>query len=363
MSVPRAKRGQPLLVLGLVLAGWVSLRAMLWETPGLSTPRPGAVLVAGPPTVRGAARRAERLPQPVFAAMSPTLRSPSSRSPSRSAATKPPQALAPLPVRLVAGQHLLFIAAFADVPLPDGLARSMLSALPPAFPPPDTVSSEDPARRWSADAWLLLRPGGKAADLGAATTSTYGASQAGAVVRYRLAPGSGRRPAVYLRGSAALNGSRQREAALGLSARPLAGVPVIAAVEARVTDDRFSSRVRPVATAITKLAPLRLPRGIRGEAYVQAGYVGGKAATGFVDGLARVDGLVAASGGAQLRAGAGVWGGAQKDAARLDLGPTVALGVPLTATTTARASFDWRFRVAGKATPASGPALTLSAGF
>ncbi|MGC1269314.1 MAG: hypothetical protein WA842_01820, partial [Croceibacterium sp.] len=102
--------------------------------------------------------------------------------------------------------------------------------------------------------------------------------------------------------------------------------------------------------------------GARAEGYVQAGYVGGDYATGFVDGQARVDRPLLALRGAELSAGGAVWDGAQKGAARLDIGPSATLAFRI-GETRSRLAVDYRFRVAGDAQPASGPALTLSAGF
>ncbi|MEO6041100.1 MAG: hypothetical protein ABIP41_04300, partial [Croceibacterium sp.] len=61
-------------------------------------------------------------------------------------------------------------------------------------------------------------------------------------------------------------------------------------------------------------------------------------------------------------AGVGVWGGAQKGATRVDIGPTADVTFRL-GDTRGRVAADYRFRVAGDAAPASGPAVTLSAGF
>ncbi len=63
-----------------------------------------------------------------------------------------------------------------------------------------------------------------------------------------------------------------------------------------------------------------------------------------------------------LRAGAGAWGGAQEDAARLDIGPSASVSFQL-GEGRGRLAADYRIRVAGDAEPSSGPALTLSAGF
>ncbi len=66
----------------------------------------------------------------------------------------------------------------------------------------------------------------------------------------------------------------------------------------------------------------------------------------------------------QLRVslGGGVWGGAQEDAQRLDLGPTLRIDARL-GKVPARLTIDWRQRVAGEAAPASGVAATIATGF
>ena len=58
----------------------------------------------------------------------------------------------------------------------------------------------------------------------------------------------------------------------------------------------------------------------------------------------------------------GAWGGAQDGASRLDIGPSAAVSFRL-GEGRGRVAADYRIRVAGEAEPASGPALTLSAGF
>lgn len=356
MSPSLSSRGQPLVVLSLIIAAWVSARALLWNGSGFM---PAAALASAALADAAPVRPAASAPLPsVGLAPAPAPASslrPLARRPlpaPRHMPTRP----SPPPTRPVAGKQTLFAAALSDVPPPGSPAHPLMPSLPPGR---DMAPGE---RRWSADAWLLLRPGGDAG-LGAATTATYGASQAGAVVRYRLAPGSEHRPTAYARVGAALNGSRQKEAALGLSLRPIAGLPLAAAAELRVTDDRFGSRTRPVASLITELPPFRLPGGFTGEAYAQAGYAGGRGATAFVDGQLRADRQVARIGSAELRAGGGVWGGAQKGASRLDAGPSATLGLPVSDTASARMALDWRFRIDGRAAPSSGPAFTLSAGF
>ena len=167
-----------------------------------------------------------------------------------------------------------------------------------------------------------------------------------------------------MRITTALDSSAEREASLGLSARPFARIPLVAATEARLTTAPGGRRmIRPAGFIVTELAPLSLPYGLRGEAYGQAGYVGGKFATLFADGQLRADRAFLSRAGFDLRLGAGLWGGAQKGASRLDAGPSLTIGKPLGRSASMRVAADWRFRVAGKAAPGSGPAVTLSAGF
>ncbi|MEP6868606.1 MAG: hypothetical protein ABJA20_08820, partial [Novosphingobium sp.] len=218
------------------------------------------------------------------------------------------------------------------------------------------------APRWSADGWLMLRRGGGLAAAGA-FAGNYGGSQAGAVLRYRLAPASPNKPSAYLRASAALNGSLEQEVAAGLSARLVRHVPVIAMAELRASRSGSGTRLRPAAALVTELPSLNLPAGLRAEAYAQAGYVGGSDATAFIDGQVRIDRKLFDLGRHELRAGAGAWGGAQRGASRVDVGPSAGVVLRLGDAAAARLAMDWRFRVAGRAAPASGPAITLSAGF
>ena len=190
----------------------------------------------------------------------------------------------------------------------------------------------------------------------------YGGSQAGAVLRYRLSLLSALQPTLYLRASSGLAYPRGEEVAAGFSIRPIPKAPVALMAEGRVTRTTSGTIVRPAVAVVTLLPPARLPLGLRGEAYVQAGFVGGRDSTAFVDGQARVEKPLLRSGRTELRAGGGLWGGAQRGASRVDVGPTATLSVPI-GPAGARVSADYRIRVAGRAAPGSGAVLTLSAGF
>lgn len=406
MSTParrggRAWRGQPLLALVLMLAGWIGIRAtLLYDSPALSAAPvrasrqvPGigsahARLVGpapAPPASAPAARPlmwqaggAAVIPIPAPSPSAPLpLATPAPVVPPAEAVTRPaPHPAphpAPMPVSVAGGHQLLWLAAAAAMPMPWAMTGNRPDGAKPAGAvatvggagnPPANPSAPQKAgfSHWSADGWVLLRGGGGTAIVPGAIASTYGASQLGAVLRYRLAPADPHRPSLYLRGTGALAGGRDEEVAFGASVRPIAGLPLTAMAEARVTRTNYGTHVRPAALVVTELPPARLPLGLRGEAYAQAGYVGGPFATGFVDAQARVDGRLFDLGTLPLRAGAGSWGGAQKGAARLDVGPSVSIGLRLGDTASARLAADWRFRVAGDARPSSGPALTLSAG-
>ena len=116
------------------------------------------------------------------------------------------------------------------------------------------------------------------------------------------------------------------------------------------------------AFAVSEFPPIALPGRTSGEAYVQGGYVTGRDATGFVDGQARITRDLASGDRFRLSAGGGAWGGAQDGSGRLDIGPSASLSISAGGIN-ARLAADYRFRVAGAAQPASGPALTISAGF
>ena len=386
MNPAASYRGQPLVALVLLIGGWVMMRAMLfeggtahrpapfdppqavaWEGTRRETIGPIVAVPEGPEQAFAAPRSpfpAASLPRP---AMAPAMRNIAAPEPTFEpwlppAATgrKAPETPSPpVPVQVSAAHQLLWMAAVANLPLPPGLL-----VRPAAMKEPARFNRQAADPRWSADGWFLLRRGGGAAPAGGFSPPSYGASQAGAVARYRLAPRSPHRPALHLRASAALNGTEEREAAFGLSARPIGSLPVTLALEARViAGPGGGTRVRPAAFAHTELAPVDLPLGARADFYGQAGYVGGDFASAFADGQLRVDRRLTVIGAGELRAGGGAWGGAQKGASRLDIGPTATVGMPLGGTGGARLGLDWRFRVAGNAAPSSGPALTLSAGF
>lgn len=217
-------------------------------------------------------------------------------------------------------------------------------------------------RRASGDAWLFLRGGGGIGDAAGTLAPGYGGSQAGAVLRFNLSVRASHRPVIYVRAVRALATARESDLVAGFAARPLAGVPLAANVEVRASQRTTGVEVRPAAFIAAGIDDVELVQGFTVRGYAQAGYVGGRDATAFADGSLIAERPVWRDREAVLTAGAGAWGGAQRGAARLDLGPSASLRFRL-GEGTARVSADYRLRIAGNAEPAAGAALTLSAGF
>jgi hypothetical protein len=401
-GAPMRRKGEPVWVLVAIIGGWIGVRAATWDVIGgdsdLGFGRMVAAAARGP-VVHAPVRAApapppavahDPLPMPLIA---PAPMVPD--TPVRPVALREPGEGV---VGTVGGHQLLWLAAVAHMPLAYDLARRGAAAyikaraapavdggvapperaefhvIPAAaltdpraaawfVAPAAPVAHRSALPRWSGDGWLLWRDGGNGARSGSVLLPSYGANQVGAVLRYRLAPTSGFRPTVYARAYGALNGTGEREVAAGVSARVLPQVPVIVMAEARASHFAGgTTHVRPAVTLVTELPPVMLPGAMRAETYVQAGYVGGLASTPFVDGQFRLEHVAAHKGRTELRLGGGAWGGAQKGAGRMDVGPTATVAFA-TARAGAHVSVDWRFRVAGNAMPGSGPAVTLAAGF
>lgn len=385
-----AHRGAPLLMLVLLLGAWSGARAvMITELPSgapVFAPKTAAESDLTPPMM-SVAMLPEDQPPPAPYVWEPAL------------PPEPPAFVAPrfrtragaaIVSRLPRGRAIAapaYVATAGPMPsLPPGTAaapqriasvsaQASTSAPPPQAAPaprtapflPPTAPARPKLRRLSVDGWAFWRQGSDAAPISQGRVPIYGASQIGGVLQYRVAPRSGHDPRVYARAYRALVTVGESELALGGSVRPLARVPIRVAAVGRYTDAPLGSEFRPAAYAVTEFAPLRLPYDTRLEAYAQAGWVGGDAATAFADGqvsvLREFGGVRRATNDAvRLMFGAGAWGGAQEGTERIDIGPTLRADFRL-GRLPARISVDWRQRVAGDASPGSGVAATLSTGF
>lgn len=360
-------RGQPLVALCLIVAAWGGTRVAMWS--GVS---PSA---AGFARAHGLGAGAVPVVVPDRPQVIPSVLAVAEKRRGRTVSPRPShsdmhEADVRMPQRETDGQMLVLASllrqsnpALAPHQYPNRRARVTTEAEVPPLPSLVPVK-DDP--RWSGDNWLLMRAGSGAAAQ-APGAASYGASQAGAVVRYRLGRGDLHESYGYLRTSLAINApGKDKEVALGFGFRPVSRVPLRVLAEARLQDTKGSAmQVRPVATVVTELMPQRLGLGFTAEAYGQAGYAGGRGATAFYDVQAVVERAFPRIGGVNrdLRLGAGVWSGGQEGAVRLDVGPRASFRLDLGDASPSRVALDWRFRVAGNARPGSGPSLTVASSF
>ncbi|WP_019834257.1 hypothetical protein [Sphingomonas sp. PR090111-T3T-6A] len=213
------------------------------------------------------------------------------------------------------------------------------------------------ASRWSGSAWLLARGGGQASPL--APGGQIGGGQAGVRILYHLDEAD--RLSLSGRFSRTVGGPRQTEAATGLDWQPARTIPLHLMLEHRFAIDR-GGRNAWTAGAATGVYAVPVAKGWRLDAYAEAGVVGIQRRDLYADGAARVARSLDLGHGRSLALGGGAWGAAQPGAARLDLGPSAVLRLPVAQHAIAIA-LDWRQRVAGGARPGSGPALTLASDF
>lgn len=357
----RRRSGAPLAALALVLAGWIALRVILWSPVAPPLKAAGAPLFAGGaarPVVDEPAAATVRIDPPKSALISARGTSAAEAPPAR-------QRLA----ALSAGQ-MAEASQLSSSPSQHPWRASRLSQRP--FPAPSTSTPSErrlqrsealPAtKRLSLDAWVFLRQGGRPQPAFGPRPASLGASQIGVVARYAFAPGHRLRPDAYLRLSQAIVADGESEAAAGLAMRPLRAVPVAVHAELRLTRQDKQVEVRPAAFVTAGLDRQPVVAGIEARGYAQAGYVGGDFATGFADGQMVAEAPVAETSMGTVRVGAGAWGGAQKGASRVDVGPSASLearvaGAPV------RIEANYRLRVAGEAQPGTGFAVTVATGF
>lgn len=216
--------------------------------------------------------------------------------------------------------------------------------------PPPLTTMVPP--RLAGSGWMIVRGAGAATPF----APQLGGSQAGMRLTYAI--DGPRRLALAGRVSSAL-GSRQREAAVGVDWRPTA-LPIHIIAEQRIGLER--ARGGPALGLIGGIGPTPIVGNVRLDAYAQGGAIARAGVEGYVDGAVRLAHPVAAIGPAQLDLGLGAWGGAQRGAARLDAGPAATLALPL-AGRSLRLSLEWRQRLAGRAAPTSGPAVSLGTDF
>lgn len=252
----------------------------------------------------------------------------------------------------------------ADLPR----ARSDMPPSPEAISDPSPYSplpSILPVRRsrqeFSFAFWTALRPRGSVASI--AESGQLGGSQAGMRVMARpLGSLNGWTVSPTIRMSRAIGASSGDEIAMGTAiATPRFPLGLRLFVERRI---KVGGGGRDAFAAFATVGGLQSldDADLQIEGYGQAGVVGLNRADLFADGAATISRPIPIGEPVRLSVGGGVWGGIQPGIHRVDMGPSAAANVDL-GTVIVRVQIDWRFRVAGRASPPSGPALTIGASF
>ena len=346
--------------LGATIGGWIAARIwLLWPAPVAIG---GAVMTAaslGGLTVPHFIAEPGFVPMRVPNPLAPPV-APMSSLPPVAIDARPPS---PAMRRTQQGRTMLlaFDGGFATTPqrlLRQAVHADRAPSPPPAPQGPVPVPVEARGgRSIEGQAYLFLRPGSGRATL--APGGSLGGSQVAARVAVALNRTGPVRTAVAARLYAPLHG-KGAEAALGLDWHPLAGVPLRVSIERRIGLDA-AGRDAWSAYAAGGFYAGHLPLGLEADGYGQAGVVGSRARNLFVDGAVRV-GRRIGLGRAAAVIGAGAWGAAQPDAARFDIGPRIAVSLPVDRHRLTLA-VEGRLRIAGAAAPGSGAALTLATDF
>lgn len=221
-----------------------------------------------------------------------------------------------------------------------------------------TLNRPPRANRWSASSWMIARGGG-GGSAALAPVGSLGGAQAGLRIAYSPALADGR-TALFARAASPL-AMRGADAAIGVQARPFARLPLHVAVEQRFALERGGSH----GTALSMFGGISdtpVFGGLMLDAYAQGGVIGLRRRAAFFDGSATLLRPLTRLGDIDIALGAGAWGAAQPGATRLDVGPRLQLRVPV-AGRRLRMGLEWRQRIAGRAAPGSGPALTMGADF
>lgn len=344
---------RPLRFFGLLIFGWIAFRIVTIQMSTPAPPSPGSLMPDITPsspaslTMRPALPLLSQMPEQKVdkaetfavrrgansAAIFPQIR--------RHVATDP------------AGRILISEAMAQPQYQPE--RKPLLTPLTPApypVPSPPPQSSD----RWRASGWLFWRDGGMIPI--ALSSGRLGASQAGLRLDHLLTPASQSQITAYGRVTGAFGHPVAPEAALGLSLQPVPAIPVSIAIERRAALDEGGRNANAVLIA-GGFGPSPLVNRLEIEGYAQTGLVGFRSHDMFVDGKLS---LLSSIGISSFRLGGAVSGGAQPDLGRLDIGPELQWRIPLP-DANARIGVEWRERVAGKAHPPSGIALTLAADF
>ena len=353
--------GRPLRFFFLLMAGWIAVRIASQPAfpPAAAPVRLASAAIVQPPhaahrpVVLTGPSDPMRVPQVKTAARWP--------DPSPRVRAKPGAAL-PATIDLL--DFISFSVAFANrrhgnfATLGDTEMDNGRGVPPHPAPLSISVSKNDQTERWHGSAWMLWREA-SVATRDIASVGRLGGSQAGVRIDYDFTPAARSRTIAYVRATAALNRPASPEAAIGVAFQPARTVPVSIAAERRIALGSGGRNANAVMI-VGGFGPSPVGDSpLLAEAYAQAGMVGFHRRDAFIDGKFS---LLSPVGKTPLRIGGALSGGAQPGVTRIDIGPEVQFRLPLPQIAT-RISVEWRERIAGRAAPASGLAVTLAADF
>lgn len=334
------RRGQPLRALLLLAFCWIGLRFVLWENPWPISNNTQAE------EKLDEVRAPDQLRLPNDGGLKAFSIAPEWRVPVIQRVAL---------VKQLSGQNKLPSGNSQLAPNPVFATVEVSRTFPPTASetsnrPITQVIRQEPVtlktNRLHIDSWLYWRDGNNSVGQLANGPAQLGGSQAGIIFAYHFDPKSKLRPAAYIRATQAIGGSGEGEVAVGMKARPISTLPVDVHAEMRLLDAPAGTEVRPAIVATGGFDDLPVTHGVSARGYGQAGYVGGRYETGFVDGRIVTEKSVTSSDRGKISIGAGIWGGAQRGAARLDVGPSASLVVPVKGASL-RLSADYRIRIAG----------------
>lgn len=274
-------------------------------------------------------------------------------------------AISPRPTRLRGALPEPAPAFYAPIPALDEwpLSRMAATSMPPIRSNVVAASGQSlpataargPAKldRLQMTAWALLRgrQGQPVGTTSLAANGTLGASQAGARLSYNY----NRQISATLRSSSNV-GRRGGEVAAGVRVQPLGGLPLWITAERRMRIGKYGGGRNAFALfAEGGVYQRPMPWHFSLDAYLQGGIVGFKTRDKFIDGGLTLTRPLFRN----FSGGIGIWGAAQPGVYRVDAGPRISMKVR----DNVRIHLDWRQRLAGKAEPGSGPAVTLAGDF
>ncbi len=223
--------------------------------------------------------------------------------------------------------------------------------------------SRKPDRRFGLYGYSFWRLGSQSSR-GLATAAQYGGSQSGIIATYRINKGDKTRLSLLARAAISPANRNDREIAVGLRWQPDNHIPITLSAERRFRQSARDATAIYVAGSVDDVpiaAKFRLS-GFAQGGIVSTGGLSKRRSTPFLDAGLRAEREVVTLRPAKFAIGAGAWAGGQRGTQRFDIGPSMRADIQI-AKTTLRLNADWRFRVAGNASPGDGPTLSISTGF